>query len=342
MHLKNHSWHLESFTRIQMNVWMDGRCYSIVSMNWRGMKTLQNVPRQHAEKILTAGYIKHEMRGIKIVGLWDVKPCSLVGGYQCARETTMFTFWVYVLHWICKWYKFFHDICHHSPYYCVCFTLLKTTDFLFMISMREPQTSAMWQGPSWEVNRSSASQEIPPILWNLKVHYHIHKSPPPVPVLSQTDPVHAYPSHFLKIQFNIFLFSTPVSSKWSLLLRCHHQNPECTYVSHMCHMLCPSHSSFFFLICSSLSPNIWTVPSFKGLITSLYIVILSYMLVSRHDHILTRTGQAQNEFTFSQPSYPTATSPLPAIYSVLVRVMPCIWLSNTPLKIWGGAGVSRL
>ena len=75
-------------------------------------------------------------------------------------------------------------------------------------------TYSMEESPSWEANWSSGCQEIPHILRSSKVHYHIHKCPPPVPILSHNNPIHALTPHFLNIHLNIILPSMPGSSKW--------------------------------------------------------------------------------------------------------------------------------
>jgi len=46
-------------------------------------------------------------------------------------------------------------------------------------------------GPSWEANISSASQYIRSDLWTPQVHYRVHNSASPVPVLRQINTVPA-------------------------------------------------------------------------------------------------------------------------------------------------------
>jgi len=100
----------------------------------------------------------------------------------------------------------------------------------------------MVQSPSWEANWFAASQEIPRISPNPKVHYRTHKRPPPVSIQGQPNPVHIPTSHFLEIHPNIIHPSTPRSLQWSLSLRFPHQEPiHPSLLTHTRHMPSPSH-----------------------------------------------------------------------------------------------------
>ena len=114
---------------------------------------------------------------------------------------------------------------------------------LFTHSLTHSLTHSMEQSPSWEANRFSASQEIPRILWNPKVHYRIHKCPPPLAVswARSIQPMPSHPtswrsilkltSHLrLGLTSSLFLSGFPTETLYSLSLLC--QCAICTYIGH--------------------------------------------------------------------------------------------------------------
>ena len=98
-------------------------------------------------------------------------------------------------------------------------------------------TTSIEQSPSGETNRYSASKKIPCILWDQKVHYRIHNSPPHVPVLSNIHPTHAS-THFAKIHY-------PPIYAWVFQVALFPQvSPVCSSpLLHTCYMPRPSKAS---------------------------------------------------------------------------------------------------
>jgi hypothetical protein len=88
------------------------------------------------------------------------------------------------------------------------------------------QMRCVGQSPAWEADSSSASQEIPDVV---KPECSLLRSQqsPPVPILSQINPVHALTADSFNTYFNIIFPSKRKSSKRSLSLTFHHQNSVC-------------------------------------------------------------------------------------------------------------------
>jgi hypothetical protein len=74
-------------------------------------------------------------------------------------------------------------------------------------------TKSMEQSPFRQADSHSDSQEIPLLLCNPKVHHRVHKNPTLFPILSQMNPVYAFPPYVSKTHSNINLPPTLGSSE---------------------------------------------------------------------------------------------------------------------------------
>ena len=105
-------------------------------------------------------------------------------------------------------------------------------------------TDSTERSPSWEANRFSASQEIPPAFYRTRRFITAFTSARHLS-LSWASSIQYMPPYTTSSTSN-WIPSTPGSSHWSLSLRFPHQNP--VYASpllHTCYMLRPTHSSRF-------------------------------------------------------------------------------------------------
>ena len=104
-------------------------------------------------------------------------------------------------------------------------------------------THSMVQSPSWEANWFAASQEIPRISRNPKVHYRTHKRPPHVSILCQPNPVHIPTSHLLILSTHLRLGLPSGLFPSGFPTKTLYTPPLLT---HTRHMPSPSHSPRFY------------------------------------------------------------------------------------------------
>jgi hypothetical protein len=94
--------------------------------------------------------------------------------------------------------------------------------------------------PPWEATDCAAAQKLPSILWNPKIYYRVHKSPPLVPILSHINPIHAIPSYLSTFHFNSVHSPTSWSSEWSISFWLSHRYLICIPLLPI-RAICPAH-----------------------------------------------------------------------------------------------------
>jgi hypothetical protein len=146
--------------------------------------------------------------------------------------------------------------------------------------------------PSWEAATCAANQEFPNILWNPKVYYRVHQSPPLVSVFSQISPVHTTQSSLSlsKFRLNIILPPTSCCSQWTVSFWFSHQYPSCIPLQpHACYMPCLSHPPRL-----HHSDYTWrSVQVMKLLIMQYYVIFLTTLCNSTFSSVIKYSGEQQ-------------------------------------------------
>jgi hypothetical protein len=101
--------------------------------------------------------------------------------------------------------------------------VLRTLNFVYLTYITN---YSMQQSPSWKAETLSASQEIPRLSWNPKVHYRDHKTPELVHIINHMNPVHILLPCFLSC---------------ILILSSHLRLDLPSGFDHSCYMIRPSH-----------------------------------------------------------------------------------------------------
>ena len=164
-------------------------------------------------------------------------------------------------------------------------------------------TYSMVQSPAWE-----ASQQIPRISRNPKVHYRTHKPPPPVPIMGQPNSVHmvyglnwAAPGSWrsililstqLRLGLPSGLFPSGFPTKTLYTPSPHPYKPSPSHSSKFYHrtILGEEYRSFSSSLCSLLHSPVTS--SFLGPnILLKFIYRLHYITLAIHSTVLTHSAQ---------------------------------------------------
>ena len=133
-------------------------------------------------------------------------------------------------------------------------------------------TTSMQQKHSWQGNSSPGSQEIPCILWLLKVHYHAHKNLQIIPILIHINPLQCPPIRFPNDPFPYYL---PINANVLQMLSFLKFSPPkpCmnSLLPHTCHTFLPA--LLVYLCHAALHPNQHTYQAGKSVEMALHQLI---------------------------------------------------------------------